>query len=211
MTNKELLPTKIVVIHDDMDENYPLIVMLRDKYSDENVLLFKHSQEGLDFVLRNLGKKMVVLLDKNFKDKNDISGLKVFEKIREKTALVYVVLISANSITDFLEDELKTLINKDLFKLEKFTNDYTDIIALIDEAVNSTDMRVDSALEQWIAMHPEEDRNKPFITTRDGKVYTLGEILEEIRLQTPYGKEVERKILMLSVDMLARGKKQIDG
>mgnify|MGYP000753520034 FL=1 len=47
---------------------------------------------------------MVVLLDKNFKDKNDISGLKVFEKIREKTALVYVVLISANSIADFTED-----------------------------------------------------------------------------------------------------------
>ena len=71
----EISPTKIVVIHDDMDENYPLIVMLRDKYTDNNVLLFKHSQEGLSYVLDNLGKKMVVLLDKNFKDKNDISGL----------------------------------------------------------------------------------------------------------------------------------------
>jgi len=210
MTNIELLPTKIVVIHDDMDENYPLIVMLKDKYSDEGVVLFKHSQEGLDFVLNNLGRKMVVLLDKNFKDKNDISGLKVFEKIREKTALVYVVLISANSITDFSEEELKTLINKDLFKLEKFTNDYTDIINLMDEAVNNIDKRVDSALEEWITMHPEEDKDKPYITTREGKTYTLGDILEEIRLQTPYGKEVERKIIMLAVDMLARGKKQID-
>lgn len=210
MTSIEFLPTKIVVIHDDMDETYPLIVMLKEKYTDEGVVLFKHSQEGLDFVLNNLGRKMVVLLDKNFKDKNDISGLKVFEKIREKTSLVSVVLISANSITDFSEDELKTLINKDLFKLEKFTNDYSNIIKLIDEAVNNTYMRVDSALEQWIAIHPEEDKNKPFISTRDGKVYTLEEILKEIRLQTLYGKEVERKILMLSVDMLVRRKKQID-
>src|SRR5690606_13001127 len=97
----ELISTKIVVIHDDMDDDYPLIVMLKDKYSDENVIFFKHSQEGLNYVLENLGKKMVVLLDKNFKDKDDISGLKVFEKIREKTALVYIVLISANSIADF--------------------------------------------------------------------------------------------------------------
>lgn len=207
MTNTKLLPTKIVVIHDDMDENYPLIVMLKDKYSDESVVLFKQSQEGLDFVLNNLGRKMVVLLDKNFKDKNAISGLKVFEKIREKTALVYVVLISANSIADFSEDELKTLINKDLFKLEKFTNDYTDIINLIDEAVSNIDMRVDAAIEDWlIANNLEED--KPVLITETNQ-YTLKQMLHEIRMGTDVGRDFVRKVNNLTIELIMRNKEKI--
>lgn len=113
---------------------------------------------------------MVVLLDKNFKDKNDISGLKVFEKIREKTVLVNIVLISANSISDFTEDELKILINKDLFKLEKFTNDYNSIIDLIDEAVSSIDIRVDAAIEDWLMANNLEN-DKPILIT-ESKKYT---------------------------------------
>ncbi|MGJ7033720.1 hypothetical protein [Niabella hirudinis] len=205
--NKEVALTKIVVIHDDMDENYPLIVMLRDKYLDENVALFKHSQEGLDFVLNNLGKKMVVLLDKNFKDKNDISGLKVFEKIREKTALVFVVLISANSIADFTEDELKILVNKDLFKLEKFTNDYTSIIGLIDEAVSSIDMRVDAAIEDWLMANNLSD-DKPILITETNQ-YTLKQILHEIRMETSIGRDFVKKVNNLTIELIMRNKEKI--
>ncbi len=125
---KDIAPTRIIVIHDDIDESYPLIVMLKHKYGAENALFFKHSQKGLEYVLENIGQKMIVILDKNFKDRNDISGLQVFEKIRERTILVYVVLITANSLTDFTEDELKTLINKDLFRLESFTQNYQIIL-----------------------------------------------------------------------------------
>ena len=203
----ELISTKIVVIHDDMDEDYPLIVMLKDKYSEENVIFFKHSQEGLQYVLENLGKKMVVLLDKNFKDKNDISGLKVFEKIREKTALVYIVLISANSIADFSEEELKILINKDLFKLEKFTTDYTSIIELIDEAVNSIDMRVDAAIEDWLMINNLED-TKPILITETAH-YTLKDILKEIRLDSSVGKDFVRKINALTIELIMRNKEKI--
>ena len=203
----EISPTKIVVIHDDMDENYPLIVMLRDKYTDNNVLLFKHSQEGLSYVLDNLGKKMVVLLDKNFKDKNDISGLKVFEKIREKTVLVNIVLISANSISDFTEDELKILINKDLFKLEKFTNDYNSIIDLIDEAVSSIDIRVDAAIEDWLMANNLEN-DKPILIT-ESKKYTLKEILYEIRTNTDIGRNFVKKVNNLTIELIMRNKENI--
>ncbi len=203
----ELVPTKIVVIHDDMDENYPLIVMLRDKYSKEDVSLFKHSKEGLNFVLDNLGKKMVVLLDKNFKDKNDISGLKVFEKIREETALVFVVLISANNIADFSEDELKILVNKDLFKLEKFTNDYTSIIGLIEEAVNSIDMRVDAAIEDWL-MANNLSEERPILITETHQ-YTLKQILHEIRMETSVGRDFVKKVNNLTIELIMRNKEKI--
>ncbi len=202
-----VLPTKIVIIHDDMDETYPLVVILRDKYSDENVVLFKHSQAGLDYVLNNLGQKMVVLLDKNFKDRNDISGLHVFEKIREKTLLVYVVLISANSISDFSEEELKTIINKDLFKLEKFTNDYTSIIKLIDEAVNSIEMRVDAAIEEWLTVNGSSN-DKPVLITNTNQ-YTLEQILNEIRLESNVGKDFVRKVNNLTIELIMRNKEQV--
>jgi len=190
-----------------MDENYPLVVMLKDKYLDNNVIFFKHSQEGLDYVLGNLGQKMVVLLDKNFKDKDDISGLKVFEKIREQTALVYVVLISANSISDFSEDELKILINKDLFKLDKFTSDYSSIINLIDEAVSNINIRVDSAIEDWIMSNNPENDNPIYFTSE--KQYTLGDILKEIRLETDLGKDFVKKINNLTIELLMRNKEKL--
>lgn len=203
----ELISTKIVVIHDDMDEDYPLVVMLKAKYGESNVVFFKHSQKGLAYVLENLGKKMVVLLDKNFKDKDDISGLKVFEKIREKTALVYIVLISANSITDFSEEELKIIINKDLFKIEKFTSDYKTIIALVDEAVNSIDMRVDAAIEDWLMINNLED-DKPILITETAR-YTIKDILKEIRLDSEVGKNFVRKINALTIELIMRNKEKI--
>lgn len=200
-------PTKIVIIHDDMDIDYPLVVMLKHKYSDENVVFFKHSQEGLQYVLKNLGQKMVVLLDKNFKDQNDISGLKVFEEIRKQTSLVYVVLISANSISDFSEEELKTIVNKDLFKLEKFTSDYSSIIKLLDEAVSNINVRVDAAIEDWIVSN-NHNIDLPIYFTNTKK-YTLADILKEIRLETDLGKDFVRKINDLTIELLMRNKESI--
>lgn len=201
------LPTKIVIIHDDMDEDYPLVVMLKSKYSEDNIIFFKHSQAGLDYVIENLGQKMVVLLDRNFKDKDDISGLKVFEKIREKTSLVYVVLISANSISDFTEDELKTLINKDLFKIERFISDYSHIINIIDEAVSNINIRVDAAIEDWIVSH-NHNQDTPIYFTND-KQYSLKDILSEIRLETDFGKDFVIKVNNLTIELLMRNKEKL--
>src|SRR5690606_18446213 len=118
----QILPTKIVLIHDDLfdEENNtsPIIVTLKLKYGESNVVLFRHSREGLDYVLNNLGQKMVVLLDRNFQDSREIDGIEVFEKIREETSLVYVILVTASRISEINSDVLKKLINKDLFKLE---------------------------------------------------------------------------------------------
>src|SRR5690606_17036263 len=125
----QIVPTKIVVIHDDIfdekNNTSPILVSLRIKYGESNVLLFRHSQEGLNYVLNNLGQKMVVLLDRNFHDGKEIDGIEVFEKIREQTSLVYVILVTVSKISEIDGNTLKKLINKDLFRLESFTSDYT--------------------------------------------------------------------------------------
>ncbi len=197
---------KIIVIHDDIADNSPIMVMLKVNHGEDNVLLFKHSQDGLDYVLENLGSKMIVLLDKNFKEARDISGIRVFEKIKEKTSLVYIILISVSNISELDDDELKMLINKDLFKFESFTTDYTTILGLVDEALLNLSLRIDCVIEEWIMKHPDEARNKPLIKNKEGISFTMNEVLESIRKQGEVGVDFERSLLKLAIEIFSRQK-----
>ena len=201
-----LINSKVIVIHDDIADNSPIMVMLKVNHGDDNVLLFKHSQEGLDYVLKNLGTKMIVLLDKNFKEARDISGIRVFEKIREKTSLVYIILITVSKITELDDDELKMLINKDLFKFESFTEDYTTILSLVDEALLNLSLRIDCVIEEWIMKHPDEARSKPLIKNKEGVSFTMNEVLDSIRKQGEVGVEFERSLLKLAIQIFSHQK-----
>jgi len=202
--------TKIIIIHDDLLVTSPLVVQLKMQHGEEDVLLFRHSHEGLNYVLNNLGQKMVVLLDKNFYDGKEMSGLEVFKEIRKKTSLVYVILTTVSRINEMAENDLKTLINNDLFAFEPFNSDYREIIVLIDDAIQKLEVRVDAVLEDWILQQDHEKRSKPYLKTQDGKVYTLNEILDSIRHQTDIGKQMEKNILKLAVNLLTRQKTRLD-
>lgn len=206
----EIAPTRIIVIHDNIDETSPIMVEMIVKYGEANVLLFKHSQQGLDYVLENLGSKMVVLLDKNFYDGKEIDGIRVFEKIREKTSLVYVILVTVSKISEIDGETLKMLINKDLFKLESFTSDYKKIISLIDEALLTLSTRIDAVIEDWIMRHPIDKRQQVLLKTKEGRTYSMNEILESIRKQTDVGVEFEKNLLKLAIELFSRQKLKIN-
>jgi DNA-binding LytR/AlgR family response regulator len=203
-------PTKIVVIHDGLIPKVdPLLVALQSKFGEKNLIHYENSNDGLDYVLKNINEKMIVVLDINF-SKGELSGLEVFKSIREKTALVYVILITADEIIKLKNDDLVFLINHDAFALEIVTADYTKIVSLVENASHKLDARVDAVLEDWITKQPKAKREKPYITTKDGKTYTLDNILESIRQQTDIGKHMERNILKLAVDLLTRQKAKLD-
>jgi DNA-binding NarL/FixJ family response regulator len=203
-------PVKIVVIHDDLKNNDPFITELGIKYGFENVKLIQKSKEGLDYVFQNLSQKMVVILDLNFKA-GEPSGAEVFESIRRETSLVYIIIWTASDLSDVKRDDLVRFINNDALAFLDSTSDYAKMIDLVDKAAHQLDVKVASALEQWISKHTEEEKNKPYVTNREGQTYTLSQILTEIRKQTPFGMEMEKNILILAIDMLARGKKEING
>jgi len=69
--------------------------------------------------------------------------------------------------------------------------------------------QVRTALEEWINLHEADIREKPYLISRNGKNYTLNEILHEIRMQTNIGKEIEKNIIMLTIDLLARNKERL--
>lgn len=205
-----MTPVKVIIIHDDLKDNDPLIAELGMKYGVSNVMLIKKSAEGLDYVSKNLAQKMVVILDLNFK-KGEPTGTDVFEAIRKVTSLVYIIIWTASDLSDVTRDELVKFINNDALSFQDSTTDYEKLIELVDKAAHQLDVKVGSALEQWISKHPEEEQDRPYITNREGQTFTLRQILNEIRMQTPFGMQMEKNILILAIDMLSRGKKKIDG
>jgi hypothetical protein len=211
-------PVKIVVIHDNLDffpdkleKSPPLMATLAIKYGTENIAFFKHSNEGLKYVLDSLGhQKMVVLLDKNFEDRRDIDGIKVFEGIRERTSLVYIILTSVSNLSDIGEDNLTFLINHELFSFINFASDYSAIVALIGKAVEHLELRIDCVIEEWIMRHPSEKRNQPLVKLKDGRTYSMNEVLESIRKQTQVGIDFEKSLLKLSIELFSRQKLKLN-
>ena len=205
MNNSNL---NIVVIDDHLKETDPLLVHLKLNFKEANIILKTNAQEGLSYVLDNLNNKMIVLLDYDL-GVNE-TATRIFTEIRKKTSLLYVIIITAKLINDINRDELVTYINQDALAIVDKTVSVDERMSVIEKAIHSLDVRVDCILEQWIANQSEDEQNEPYLTTNSGQTYTLKNILTQIRQGTEFGKRMERKILLLAVDLLTRGKKQID-
>lgn len=200
---------KIVIIHDDLAEDDPLLVELRDIHGPENVTLKKESQEGLDYVLANLSEKAIVILDLNFKA-NEPSGVDVFDKIRERTSLIYIIVLTAKDLHQVAAEDLVKFINNDALAFIPVTDSYQKVLEAVAKAAHELDTSVASVLEQWISRQSDDVKNAPYVTTETGKRYTLANLLDEIRKQTAFGKKMEKNILLLAIDLLTRQKERID-
>jgi len=199
---------KIIVIDDSMRNTDPLIIELKLNFINAEIILKNNLTDGLEYVLKNLDSKMVVLLDYDLGAGN--TGTEVFLEIRKKTALLYVIIITAKLFDDIPNKALVEFINKDALAIIDKTTSLEDRINLVKKAIHTLDVRIDCVLEQWINRHTEDEQNEPYLTTSSGAEHTLKSILNEIRQQTDLGKSMERKILMLAVHLLTQGKEKID-
>ncbi|WP_321369504.1 response regulator [uncultured Draconibacterium sp.] len=200
---------QIVIIDDNRKETDPLLVQLKLHFKDYEVVLRNKAKDGLDYILKSLDKKTIVLLDYDL-GRNEPNGTEILNDIRKRTSLVYVIMVTANNLDNIPREDLVEYINKDAFAFVSRTVSYKRVKPLIERAMHFLDARVDSILEQWINRHSEDELNKPYLQTSAGEKYSLKDILSEIRLQSAFGKEMERSILMLAIDLLTRNKRQID-
>ena len=205
----EDLRLNIIVIDDNLKETDPLLVQLKLNFKEAKILLIRNAKDGLDYVINNLNSKMIVLLDYDL-GANEPKGIEIFTKIREKTSLLYVIIITAKFIDTITREELVTCINKDVLAFIDKTISLEDKIKVVQKAVHALDAKIDSVLEQWILNHSEYEQNAPYLTTTSGEKYTLKDVLQQIRQQTDFGKKMERNVLMLAIDLLTRGKKQVN-
>ena len=202
-------PIKILVIHDDMLENDPLLYTLKEKFGEDNVLLEKKSSKGLEYIYDNLSTKLIVLLDFDL-GSGEPHAPEIFENIREKTSLIYVIIYTAKQFDSIPNGTLINFINNDALGIIQSTADISEVVQIVEKAAHQLDTRIDCILEQWIAKRSADEREKPYLTTKSGKVYTLDNLIVEIRKESELGQQLEKSILQLAIELLTSQRKKLD-
>ena len=180
----------IIVVDDTMGEKDPFIVELKlDYQKTANVSYFTKVDDAMTFVDEHMSERMIIIMDCRFG--SVWQGVDAVIKLREKTSLVYVIMISANNVNQLSSNDIMSLINTENIFFIKNTD-----IAGAKEKINKIralwNVRFDCVLEQWLIRHPEDNGKEAFSEASTGKTYTWEDILVELRKQTPVGKSFEQ-------------------
>jgi hypothetical protein len=200
---------KVLIIHDDLPPIDPIVISLEELYGKENIILEPIPAKGLEFIDNNITSKMIVLLDFDLGTGHPNAPI-VFKEIRDKTSLVYVIIWTAKLLTEISREDLIEFINNDALAFIQNTESTSTVLNLVAKAVHQLETRVDCILEEWISKHSKEERDKPYLTTKSGKIYSLNDLMVEIRKETALGQQMERSILQLAIELLTSQKKKLN-
>lgn len=189
----------IIFIDDNFNEMSPLVQTMSVEFPQADVShVFNDPQKGVEYVLGNLDKQMIVFVDWNYKGTTK-KGLSILRSIREKTSLLYVIMMSANKIIQngIKDTEIIEMMNAENFYFYDSSADNSDAVALVKTIFGKMKSKFDCVLEQWLIRHPE-DKNKVVIR-QNGVNYTWNDVLREVRMQTEFGMDFERKANQTSI------------
>ena len=178
----------------------PFIMWMKRKVLNAEVVSYRTVEDALSFIFEHLEEKMIIFLDCKFN--MGLQGVDGLIRIREKTSLVSVVMMSANSLNQMENTELEAMINSDKLYFLK-NDDLRKAEKLVAEIQNKWVSELDCVLEQWVKNHNSEFRSKPYMVTSDG-VLSLNDVLVRIRKRTPLGLKLEKQILQVAVDSLTK-------
>ena len=195
----------IIVVDDTMGEKDPFIVELKlDYQKTANVSYFTKVDDAMTFVDEHMSERMIIIMDCRFG--SVWQGVDAVMKLREKTSLVYVIMISANNVNQLSSNDIMSLINTENIFFIKNT-DIAGAKEKIDKIQSLWKVRFDCVLEQWLIRHPEDNSKEAFSEVSTGKTYTWEDILVELRKQTSVGKSFEKKLNDYYIHQLNRMKK----
>ena len=196
----------IIIVDDNMKPTDAFIMWMKKKVLNAEVESFRTVEEALSFIFEHLEEKMIIFLDCKFN--MGLQGVDGLMKIREKTSLVSVVMMSANSLNQMENLELEAMINSDKLYFIK-NGDLKKAEKLVAEIQKKWVSELDCVLEQWVKNHNSEVRSKPYMVTSEG-VLSLNDVLVRIRMRTSLGLKLEKQILQVAVDSLTKDIKQND-
>ena len=177
----------IIFIDDDHNfEEDPLLEEAKDLY--KKVLFFVDPNKALDYIEKNLYERMIVMLDIGLSQSMP-DGHEVLARIRLMSSLIQVIIWSGR---DEEKEIFSDFIDNRVFAFAKKSATSEDLLSILSKAYICSSNNISGAIESWIKSHPEDAKDKPFMTSSDGLVHTLNDILREIRLQTPFGIEIGR-------------------
>lgn len=195
----EKLDAIIIVVDDDVKfKDDPFIVEAEDLFQE--VSFFEDSNKALDFIDQNIDKRLVVVLDLGLTP-NMPNGHEVLERIRKLSFLVPVIIWSGR---DEDRETFADLIQNRAFAFVKKSASTSELLDILRKAYEYALNDISGVIEEWIKQHPTEAMSKPFITSSNGEIYTLKDILNEIRLQTELGVKITKSVNKLTIDLLMR-------
>jgi len=196
----------VVIIDDEIRENSKrgFFIELRSEFKEVHV--FDTPNEAIRYIQNNLQERILILLDIGF-PANLPNGHEIMDSIRSISFLIPVIIWSAVNQT---EEPFADFINNKAFAFLSKTASNEDVVNKLREAYQFADHDVSVALEDWIATHSTEEREKPYMLSVGRKELSLNDILKEIRLQTDTGKQFSKKLTKLTIDLLIRKKEKLD-
>lgn len=194
----------IIIVDDNIGNKDPLYRWMIRRFSSAEVKLFNAVEDSISFIFSHLESKIIVFMDCKFDV--GLQGVQGLEKIRQKTSLVSIVMMSANALNQMENTDLEAMINsKNLYFVRN--NDMLKAESIVKEIQNKWISELDCVLEQWVKNHDGHLRDKPYMRTNKG-ILSLNDILQEIRKQTSFGVDLEKNILQVAIDFLTKESKQ---
>lgn len=180
----------IIIVDDTMGEKDPFVVNLKLDYDGNAIITyFDNVKSAMEFIDEHMSERMIVFMDCKFGSVWE--GIDAVIKLRKKTALIYVVMMSANPINQLKTDDLASLINiENIFFIKNTDEDGAK--EKVEKIRSIWKSRFDCILERWLTRHPEISDVEAF--SQSGKRYTWKDILSEIRMQTSVGKAMEQMV-----------------
>lgn len=197
----------VLIIDDDRRkfEDTPLVWELEEVVGKGNVKLIENPIAALDYISANLSHNLIVLLDIEFPGMG-MNGHELLSELRKLTEIIPVIIFSGTSVDDSFVD----LINNHAFAFVDKHSLSSEVVPHVSRAIEYYENSLENTLEDWIE-NQDEDKDKPIFYRADGTSLSLNEILHEVRMQTKIGKEFARKLNELSIDLLLRNKRKING
>jgi CheY-like chemotaxis protein len=192
---------EVIVIDDNMDSKDPFVRVLQKTYPEYAIKLFNDANSGVQYIFDNLTKRIIVFLDCRFDA--GIQGIEALNIIRQKTSLVYIVMMSANNLLQQTEAHLSEMINH--HGIYYITNTDTDkAIALIKEINELMDCKLDCALEEWMEIQKNQNSNNENYLNIGSQSFSIDELLKEIRTKSEVGRKFEKDLIQLTIYLLLK-------
>lgn len=192
---------EVVIIDDNLMQGDPLIIKL--EIAKYHVVLFRHSQDGLNYILNNMQKELIVILDINFAN-GELNGHEVIKKIREQNKLIPVIIWSAKTGE---EVDFTDFVNNHALYYVKQTGNTQEIIKSIEDAYHHLQLDIATAMENWLEI--QDNQEQILSIGVDGRPYSAKDLIKEIRMQTEEGRRIEKSIINLTIDLLFRNKESV--
>lgn len=188
--------TKVYIVDDELNNNHPIRVKLEQFFSE--VKLFKKASDAITTIKESLGDKIILLLD--LKLSRGESGYSTLASLRELSYQIPVIVWTG---LDEKTSEFFSLINLKTYAIRDKVESTDNMVELVKQADADIAYSLSNALERWIMAQPG-NHDDIFAVSTGGESYSLNQMLDEVRKDTPKGKEFTQDLVNLTIELMEK-------